>query len=109
MTSGSYAADPQAIASTAQTFDGQVDPIARLAQNLDGIKGAAATTGRDYHAQGTSYHNAVTKTLEGLVREFSEKTAWTAGALDDASGQYTSGDTQASDAIATSGSGVTLV
>lgn len=104
MTSGSYAADTQAITSAAQAFEGQADPIAQVAQKLEAIKGTASNTGRDYGAQGSSYHDAVTKTLEALVREYSQKTSWSAGVLSQAAADYTASDAAASDHISTSGS-----
>jgi hypothetical protein len=106
MTSGGFAADPQAIATAAKAFDSQVDPIAQQAQKLDGIKGSASTTGKAYHAQGAAYHDAVTASLDKVVREFSAKAEWVSGALSQAGADYTAGDQSGTSTIAASGTDV---
>jgi uncharacterized protein YukE len=103
MTSGGFAVDPQAIATAAKAFESQADPIAQQAQKLDGIKGSASTTGRAYQAQGSAYHQAVTSSLDKVVREFSTKTEWVSGALSQAGTDYTSGDQSGQTTIAASG------
>ena len=84
----------------------QADPIAQQAQKLDGIKGSASTTGKAYQAQGTAYHDAVTASLDKIVREFSAKAEWVSGALSQAGTDYTSGDQSGQGTIAASGTGV---
>jgi hypothetical protein len=106
MTSGGFAVDPRAIASAATAFEGQVDPIAQQAQKLDGIKGSASTTGKAYQAQGTAYHDAVTASLDKIVREFSAKAEWVSGALSQAGADYISGDRSGQSTIASSGTAV---
>jgi hypothetical protein len=105
MTSSGYGADPQAIGTAAKAFEAQVDPIAQQAQKLDEILGSSSTTGRDYSAQGSAYHDAVTTTLGKLVREYSAKTAWVSGALSQTQTDYTASDQSGSSGVNAAGSG----
>jgi len=107
MTSGSFGAEPRALSAAAQAFDAQSDPIAQQAQRLEGIKGSAATTGKAYAAQGAAYHDAVTTTLNTVVRTFSEKTAWLSGALSQTASDYASGDESGRQQLTGGGQGLT--
>lgn len=79
--SGSFGAQPQALATTASAFQSQADPILQQAQRLQTITGAAATTGRDYAAEGDAYHQAITGPLNTVVRSFGETCLKVSGAL----------------------------
>jgi uncharacterized protein YukE len=103
--SSSFAADPAAISACATAFDNETDPIAQVAQQLDGLKGTGATAGRDYTSAGNSYHQTVTTELGKLIREFSEKTEWMSAALSTTASDYQSTDTGNASALTTSGSG----
>jgi hypothetical protein len=105
MTSAGFGADPQAIAAAAKAFDAQCDPIAHAAQQLDGIKGSASNTGRAYQAQGSAYHEAITSSLEKLIRRFSERTEWVSGALSQAGADYTAGDAGGAQTLSSGGQG----
>ena len=107
MTSGGFGVDPRAIATAAEAFDGQVEPIARQARALDAIKGSASTTGRAYSAQGSAYHDAVTSSLQKVIREFSEKSEWVSGALSQAGEDYTSGDSAGAGKLRAGGQAMT--
>ena len=71
--SGSFEAQPQAIAAAAGAFGAQADPILQQAERLQTVKGTAETTGRDYAAQGDAYRQALTGPLERIVRAFGER------------------------------------
>src|ERR1700733_13661061 len=92
MSIGSFAADAQAIATAASAFDAQADPIMQEALKLESIKGSASTTGKAYAPQGQAYHDAVTQSLEKIIRTFSEKSTWVSATLSATGSDYTSSD-----------------
>jgi len=79
--SGGFGAQTPAIASTASAFDAQADPIMQQAMKLESIKGSASTTGKAYAPQGQAYHDAITQSLEKIIRSFSEKSTWVSATL----------------------------
>jgi hypothetical protein len=105
MSSGSFAADAQAIATAATAFDAQADPIMQQALKLESIKGSASTTGKSYAPQGQAYHDAVTQSLEKIIRTFSEKTTWVSATLSATGTDYTSSDDSGQATLRSSGRG----
>lgn len=105
MSSGSFAANSQAIATAASAFDAQADPIMQQALKLESIKGSASTTGRAYAPQGQAYHDAITQSLEKIIRTFSEKTTWVSATLSAAGTDYTGSDDSGQATIRSSGQG----
>jgi hypothetical protein len=105
MSSGSFAADAQAIATAASAFDAQADPIMQQALKLESIKGSASTTGKAYAPQGQAYHDAITQSLEKIIRTFSEKSTWVSATLSATGTDYTSSDNSGQATIRSSGQG----
>jgi hypothetical protein len=103
MSSGSFAADTQAISTAASAFDAQADPIMQQADKLETIKGSASTTGRAYAPQGQAYHDAITQSLETIIRSFAEKSSWVSGALSANVTDYVSADDSGQATLSSSG------
>lgn len=107
MSSGSFGAEIQTIATAASAFDAQSDPIIQQAERLTSIKGSSSSTGRAYAAQGNAYHQAVTGPLESIIRKFGEKCIWVSTNLTDTKTDYEAADGSASSSITSAGTGVT--
>jgi hypothetical protein len=106
MSSGSFGAQTQAIATAASAFDGQADPIIQQAERLESIKGSSTTTGKAYSAQGDAYHQAVTQSLEKVIRTFGEKCLWVSTNLTDTKTGYESADSSGASSLDSAGTGV---
>jgi hypothetical protein len=107
MSSGSFGAETQAIATAASAFDAQADPIVQQAERLESIKGSSSTTGNAYSAQGDAYHQAVTHSLEAVIRTFGEKCLWVSTNLTDTLVDYEGADGSASSSLDAAGTAVT--
>lgn len=101
--SGSFGAEPQALATAASTFQSQADPILQQAQRLETIKGTAQTTGRDYSAEGDAYHQAITGPLNAVVRSFGETCLTVSSGLSQSQQGYQGADTSGSAALRSAG------
>ena len=106
MTSGGFGAQSPALGTAASAFDSQADPIIQQAERLETIKGSASTTGRDYAAQGDAYRQAITGSLEKVIRGFGEKCIWVSTNLTDTQAGYDNADSGGAAGLKSSGSGV---
>jgi hypothetical protein len=70
---GGFAAQSPALGNAAAVFGSAADPILQQAERLQGVRGTAQTTGRDYAAQGEAYRQALTGPLTTLVRRYGER------------------------------------
>jgi hypothetical protein len=108
MAGDSFTADTAAFSSAASAFGAAVDPINALARQLDTIKGAASTTGRDYQAQGQAYHDAIAGPDSGLamiIGQFAHRSDETSIKLGSNGRDYESSDAANSSTLSNSGSG----
>ncbi len=104
MTS-SFTADPQALTAAAQAFSAQVDPINTAATKAEQIQGGPGNAGRDYSAQGTAYHAAVTTLVQTLFTPMATKTTWVSDTLSGTAASYTQSDQSATTGLNTAGEG----
>ena len=72
MAGDSFTADSAALSEAASAFRAEVEPISAQGRRLSTIKGSAATSGRDYQAQGKAYHDAVAGPNSGLAMIISQ-------------------------------------
>ncbi|HEY8301577.1 MAG TPA: hypothetical protein VIG48_06745 [Jatrophihabitans sp.] len=108
MAGDSFTADTAAFSQAASAFHAEVEPISAQGRRLTTIKGSASTTGRDYQAQGTAYHDAIAgpnSVLAMIISQFSHRCDETSIKLASNGRDYESNDASNSAALRSSGTG----
>lgn len=108
MAGDSFTADPAAFSRAASSFRAEAEPISAQGRRLTTIKGSAATTGRDYQAQGRAYHDAIAgpdSPLAMIISQFSHRCDETAIKLAANGRDYDSRDAGTSATLREAGAG----
>ena len=108
MAGDSFSADTAAFSRAASAFRAEIEPISAQGRRLDTVKGSAATTGREYCAQGQAYHDAIAgpnSRLAMIISQFSHRCDETAIKLAANGRDYDSSDVGNAATLHDSGSG----
>lgn len=104
MTS-SFNVDADAVATAGKAFASHVDEINSVATAADDIDFGPGKAGRDYHAGGSAYQNALRKFVQSTVVPMGNKTTWVGDTLATSAADYKKQDGNASQGVTDAGRG----